>query len=97
MTIPELAEIIKKNPNCVAIIDNDNWSLYTERYFKEVRSGETDEDAHDDDYYDGLYESERIVHYSEIDDDGAEFYGNCYGADILGALALLVGIHVVNV
>ncbi len=40
ITVKELAEIIKSNPECVAIIDNDYWWL-TDKYGQELINSES--------------------------------------------------------
>ncbi len=80
--IVKLAEIIKNNPGCLAVIDNDCWDLYKKGY----RQG-------DDDYkkYE-LATSSRDGGYN-----CGYGSGNCYGGDILQALALIVGVKVESV
>ena len=73
----DLVAIIKANPGCVAIIDNDYWALYADA------ACET-ELAHSEDDLEPL-------------GDGGYGSGNCYGGDILQALAQIVGIKVGSV
>lgn len=83
-----LVQIIKDNPGCVAIIDNDCWSLH----IKEIAS---------DEEYDNIdFVNANIL--ADSDDDiiflGDGYgSGNCYGGDILQALAKIVGITVRSV
>ena len=91
MTIQELANIIQSNPGCVAIIDNDNWSIYSQRWFAETRDG-IDCSKGDEWYYDRLKEDERLVDSYDISDGGDR-----YGYSVLLALALTAGIHIENV
>lgn len=77
----DLVKIIKENPGCFAIIDNDSWSLYRdENHYNE-------EDA------------EPIASYDDIEPlgDGGYGSGNCYGGDLLQALAIIVGMKVESV
>ena len=81
--IAELAEIIKANPGCVAIVDNDDWTLYKSNPYADGAEPEdlqlADADSHGDRTAGG---------YGE---------GNCYGGDLLQALARIVGIKVESV
>jgi hypothetical protein len=81
----DLAKIIKANPGCVAVVDNDCWTLYSRD--PENLPGEE-------------YDAEKY----ELANDGdvalvGEGYGsgNCYGGDLLQALAKIVGITVKSV
>lgn len=83
----DLVEIIKANPGCVAVVDNDGWSLH-----------KTDPDELDD-------PSDKEIEANELANDGDVLSlgdggygsGNCYGGDILQALAKIVGITVKSV
>lgn len=85
-----LVEIIKENPGCVAIIDNDCWSLC-----------KVDPDKFDgnDDDFDEWMEANELANDSDIQPlgDGGYGSGNCYGGDLLQALAAIVGIKVTSV
>ena len=70
----DLVQIIRDNPGCVAIIDNDCWWL---------TSADGEELANDRD----------IAPLG----DGGYGSGNCYGGDILQALAVIVGVKVESV
>lgn len=92
----DLVQIIKDNPKCVAIIDNDSWSLHKLHPY---------EDAPDEDAV-SYEESEAWQQANELanSDDklkplggGGYGSGNCYGGDILQALAQIVGIKVEGV
>ena len=84
----DLVKIIEQNTDAVAIVDNDRWTLYA----KDPWSFE-DEDA--------AYEDDNILARSEDEleplGDGGYGSGNCYGGDILQALAKIVGIRVESV
>ena len=70
-----LTDIIKENPDCTAIIDNDWWEL------RDIEGNLlVDSDGDFEPLGDGGYGS-----------------GNCYGGDILQALAKIVGITVESV
>lgn len=86
----DLVQIIRDNPGCIAVIDNDCWSLFKEEIPECVNEGS--EEA-----FDGWMKSN---HLADSDDafvplgDGGYGSGNCYGGDILQALATIVGITV---
>jgi hypothetical protein len=86
-----LVQIIRDNPGCVAIVDNDSWSLY-KSHPNNVDWSEVDEDE----WYktNELASSEDAFNDLPMDGYGA---GNCYGGDILQALARIVGITVESV
>lgn len=89
LTIPELAEIIRNNPNCVATVDNDCWWIDRENH---------DNAPDDDDAYDEWERNNRLVSSDDVDDsDGGYGSGCTYGGDILQALAYIVGITVESV
>ena len=82
----DLVKIIQDNPGCVAIVDNDGWTLYKK--------------------HPNLCADDREVDASELAGsgdklkplgDGGYGSGNCYGGDILQALAKIVGIKVESV
>lgn len=81
MAKKDLVQIIRDNPGCVAVIDNDCWTLYKDD--ATYREG-VDEIASSDDSFEGLPQ----------DGYGS---GHCYGGDILQALAKIVGITVESV
>lgn len=87
-----LVQIIKNNPGCVAVIDNDHWSLYS---LEEYQKDEEEEYAKDEDW-----EREKLIdsddEFAELG-DGGYGSGNRYGGDILQALAVIVGITVESV
>jgi len=91
----DLVQIIKDNPGCVAIIDNDSWTLHKKHpYDDNPYDEETDEN---DAYYDWLEQNE-IACDSDIKSLGAGYGSdNCYGGDILQALAVIVGIKIESV
>ncbi len=80
--IKKLAEIIRANPGCIAVIDNDCWDLYK----KGFRQG--DDDAE---------EKELASSSTHGGYDCGYGSGNCYGGDILQALAVIAGITVESV
>jgi hypothetical protein len=86
----DLAQIIRDNPGCVAVIDNDGWTLY--------KSDPADCPDDEDDF--DVWEKE-IVLANDGDvkplGDGGYGSGHCYGGDILQALAKIVGIEVRSV
>lgn len=91
MAKKDLIKIIKENPGCVAQIDNDCWALYKKEYLNQPP------DIADEDKW---VESMELA--SSYDDiialgDGGYGTGNCYGGDILQALAKIVGITIQSV
>jgi hypothetical protein len=82
MTVEELADVIKNNPGCYAVVDNDDWALFEEGW------GYGSEDCHL-----GMLAEAGDMEWS----GGGYGSGNCYGGDILQALALIVGIKVESV
>lgn len=80
----DLVAIIKANPGCVAIVDNDCWTLYSKH---------PDDVAEDD-----VAESYELACESDVAPRGDGYgSGNCYGGDILQALAEIVGIKIESV
>lgn len=91
----DLVKIIKKNPCCVARVDNNFWVLYKE---------DPDNNPHkDDDNYDkyDMWEHANTLATSDDDlviyGDGGYGSGNTYGGDLLGALAAIVGVKIESV
>lgn len=90
----DLVKIIKDNPGCIATIDNDSWYLRKNTpqpadyekwsYEKASKWDKSQELASDRD---------DLVEYG----DGGYGSGNCYGGDILQALAVIVGIQLESV
>jgi hypothetical protein len=84
LTIQDLAQIIRDNPGCYVEVDNDWWALWVSKEAKDT--------ADDDD------EVGYLVSSSEMGTaDWGYGFGNCYGGDILLALALIQGITVESV
>lgn len=81
----DLVEIIKANPGCIAVVDNDCWTLYKPGY----ADMDEDEDA----------EKYELASDSDVEPlgDGGYGSGNCYGGDILQALAKIVGVKIESV
>ena len=89
----DLVQIIRDNPGCVARIDNDSWELLKEdpetALFDWVSA--TGEEA------DAWHEANVLVSSNDdIEPLGGRGYGsgNCYGGDILQALASIVGVKI---
>ena len=82
MSKKRLSEIIKENPNATAIIDNDCWVLVSDKLDED---GERIEIISSD--------SDNFI----VNDDGGYGSGNCYGGDILQALAEIVGLNIESV
>ena len=87
----DLVKIIKENPGCRVIIDNDCWSLhkpYPENW------DEMDEDDREKwESKSSLCNDRNVAALG----DGGYGSGNCYGGDILQALAIIVGIEIESV
>lgn len=95
MAKKDLAQIIRDNPDCVAVIDNDAWWLYRKHPSMNPHLDDDDFDAEDK-----WNRSNELASYR--DDfhklgDGGYGSGNSYGGDILQALAQIVGIEVESV
>ncbi|TIL91426.1 MAG: hypothetical protein E5Y73_17265 [Mesorhizobium sp.] len=91
----DLVQIIRDNPGCVATIDNDHWSIHK----KCPSENPHEEDGYMDDWNKWEMENELVSASDEILPlgDGGYGSGNCYGGDILQALAKIVGIKVESV
>lgn len=77
----DLVKIIKENPGCKFIVDNDSWTCYPKGY--EMGA-------------DGVEELASDGHVIPLG-DGGYGSGNCYGGDILQALAKIVGVEIESV
>lgn len=84
MAKKDLVQIIRDNPGCFAVVDNDCWTLYSRDPAEHDDDPEEIELASSDDHLEHL-------------GDGGYGSGNCYGGDILQALAKIVGITVESV
>lgn len=97
----DLVKIIRNNPGCVAIIDNDHWTLCKEHPDTNPHDGHEsgDSDADIDAADKWLEENELARAGDDIVElgDGGYGSGNCYGGDILQALAIIVGIKIESV
>jgi hypothetical protein len=80
----DLVAIIKANPGCIAIVDNDGWTLFSHEYATQE----------DDDY-----DKYALANDSDVAPrgDGGYGSGNCYGGDLLQALAEIVGVKIESV
>lgn len=92
MKIAQLAEIIRKNPNCLVTVDNDYW--WIDKQSRAEYPGSED----DDEAFAAWDAQNRLV----CADDITEYHngygsGSSYGGDVLQALALLQGIRVESV
>lgn len=88
----DLVQIIRDNPGAVAVIDNDCWWIY-----REAPENNPHEDYDAQDAWDSanmLVSSDD--HIGRLG-DGGYGSGNCYGGDILQALAVIVGLKVESV
>lgn len=87
----DLVEIIKNNPGCVAVVDNDCWQLY-----REHPEGGPEEDSPNRETWEKANELANDSDVKELG-DGGYGSGNCYGGDLLQALAIIVGIKIESV
>lgn len=88
-----LVEIIKNNPGCVAVIDNDSWWVYSAppKPIEQMTQSE---------YYDEWIEDRKLLAQDgEVITlgDGGYGSGNSYGGDILQALAVIAGVKIKSV
>jgi hypothetical protein len=87
----DLVAIIKANPGCSAIIDNDGWQLY-----KTSRDDAPEFKDYDEEL--AWIEANELARDGEVIPLGEGYgSGNCYGGDILQALAKIVGIKIESV
>lgn len=83
----DLVQVILDNPGCVAIIDNDYWRLY--RVHPDTLEDDNEIEA-------AVLASSEDTFKPHLG-DGGYGSGNCYGGDILQALAVIVGIKIESV
>lgn len=90
MAKKDLVQIIRDNLGCIAIVDNDCWSLY---------KSDPSEFSGSDEEYDAWEKANKLATEGEIKPlgDGGYGSGNCYGGDLLQALAVIVGIKIQSV
>ena len=81
MSKKDLVQIIRDNPGCIAVIDNDCWWLWRDEAHRDSDDGEP------------------LASDGEVKTlgDGGYGSGNCYGGDILQALAVIAGVRVESV
>lgn len=89
----DLVKIIKANPGCVAIIDNDCWHLYRKHPYEDGPEEESPNREAWEKANELACDSDDLVEHG----DGGYGSGNCYGGDILQALAKIVGVKVESV
>jgi len=106
MAKKNLIRLLKDNPGCVAIIDNDCWYLYkhhpSENPFEDGKEGETEaQEAKRWRDYDKWEKANELAcsddTFSPRLGDGGYGSGHCYGGDIMQALAVIVGIKLESV
>lgn len=87
----DLAQIIRDNYGCHAVVDNDCWTLY------KSDPSAVDWEAVDEDEWNELNMlASSDDAFKDLPQDGYGA-GNCYGGDILQALAQIVGVKVESV
>lgn len=86
----DLVQIIKDNPGCHAVIDNDCWWLYRE----DPANAPEGNDA-----YEAWEKQNLLARDGEVTELGDGGYGTgcSYGGDIFQALAVIVGLKVESV
>jgi len=85
----DLVQIIRDNPGCVAIVDNDCWNLYkSSPYTRPDGMGEVE-----------WYRENELANDGDVKSlgDGGYGSGSSYGGDLLQALAVIVGIKIESV
>lgn len=86
-----LVDVIRNNPGCVAVVDNDCWYLFRNDPEAMPDGLTVDEELR-------WEEDNRIADYRSHPMPGEGYgSGNCYGGDILQALAKIAGIKVTSV
>lgn len=92
LSVADLAELIRVNPNAVFTVDNDCWWMDRESY------DQAPDDDDDPDAYDRWEKNNRICSSDDMGYTGNGYgSGSTYGGDILQALALIVGVTVESV
>jgi hypothetical protein len=92
----DLAQIIRDNPGCVAIVDNDCWTLH--KVHPDQNPHEDDEDDKEGVKYYAWEAANTLAEDGDVLPVGDGYgSGNCYGGDLLRALAKIVGIKVESV
>lgn len=88
----DLVQLIRDNPGCRAVIDNDGWTLYAKppKPIEEMSGEEYDEWAEN---------GGTLAQDGEVQPlgDGGYGSGSNYGGDILQALAVIVGVKIESV
>lgn len=87
----DLADLIRANPGAVFTVDNDCWWMHKAPP-KPVHDMTCDE-------YDDWQETGQLASDDDVTPKGDGGYGsgNCYGGDILQALAEVVGVKIESV
>ena len=86
----DLAQLIRDNPGAVFFVDNDCWSMHPPQPKHEDNMTEGDWDN---------WQGARLATDGDVRPlgDGRYGSGNCYGGDILQALAAIVGVKIESV
>lgn len=87
----DLVKLIRENPGARFMVDNDSWWMLKRlpENFEELSQ----------DQKDSFEESADLCNESDVKSlgDGGYGSGNCYGGDILQALAVIVGVSIESV
>lgn len=92
----DLVQVIRDNPGCVAIVDNDCWTLHRKHPGDNPNDDSTDAGFKAWERWD---KDNQLAQYGEVKTlgDGGYGSGNLYGGDILQALAAIVGVKIESV
>lgn len=94
----DLVQIIRDNPGCVAIVDNDCWMLYRKHPDENPHIDCDDEEDAAEEWAETNLLCDDDGPFKKIGDgQGGYGSGNCYDDDILQALAVIVGIKVTSI
>lgn len=87
----DLVDLIKKNPGAVFTVDNDGWCMH--------KAPPKPVEQMSDEEYDDWRDNGKLASDEDIEPlgDGGYGSGNCYGGDILQALAVIVGVKIESV
>ena len=87
----DLAQVIRDNPGAVFTVDNDNWWMMPPPPKPVDQMTDDEFDAYND-YGNALANAGNVIR------KGSGYgSGNCYGGDILQALAEIVGVKIESV
>jgi hypothetical protein len=90
----DLVDLIKANPGATFVVDNDYWTMHRENpYGPNSAPDEDDYEA-----FEAWENNNKLASDSDVTARGSGYgSGNCYGGDILQALAVIVGVKIESV